>query len=112
MSTILINSAQIARDRAERHRATMAEELAEGDNTEKLWSRLCQIAAAEEQAHWYSFAAKIPLENLDAWLIRYSTTSSDDQWSGRGNDLRRIKNDAKMEALSTIALHKEVGNLR
>lgn len=112
MSTVLINSAQNARERAERQRAVMAEELAENDTTENLWIRLCQIAAAEEQAHWYSFAAKIPLEDLDGWLIRYSTTRSDDQWSGRGNDLRRIKNDAKMEALSTIALLKEAGNLR
>jgi hypothetical protein len=105
----ILNDKEVAaRSRVARLRRNL-EAAASEDSPEQLWKFVSQIAASEEQVHWYSFAQKIPSEDLPKWLIRYSTAETRDQWSGRGNDLLRVRNDAKMEALRTIGEFLEIG---
>jgi hypothetical protein len=99
--SVLLDKAAWSAHRAQVLRTNLAE-AAENGPIESILTTVHALAAAEEQRHWYSLAAKIPVEDLPKWLIRYSTTGTDDIWSGRGNDLRRVQNDAKLEALRTI----------
>ena len=75
-------------------------------NTEMLMSDLHEIAKAETAATIYVDAADIldrrGVAAVTGWATRKLITGPDDRWSGRGNDLARVKFEGTCAAIERV----------
>ena len=71
-------------------------------NPENLNTILQSLAAAIAARAVYRRATHVPVESIQRWVIAGLSFSTDDTWSGRGNDLQRVERDAKVEAYKRV----------
>jgi hypothetical protein len=85
-------------------RQALAEQAADR-GAETLLLRVQQLAEDTVQVNVFTTAlhiAKVWPENLAGWCFEQATLSSDDTWSGRGNDLKRCEADARRKAVKQV----------
>lgn len=94
-----------AQENLSRAAAALAAAATDGQRSDDLWDRLVAVAKAEVDFTRENLAARIAerrgvapaealrltaIDGMDDLLFQ----GADDTWSGRGNDLRRVRHDA------------------
>jgi|CXWK01.1.fsa_nt_gi hypothetical protein len=88
---------------AQNYRGDIATASAD-ESPKNLMAAVHSLAAAETQSTMFTAALNVLEYNrgLPSWLTTQALQTADDTWSGRGNDLKRVIHDARIEALSQI----------